>query len=394
MKNVVVLGATGSIGINALEVLNNLRSGYRVLGISANSNFQLLLTQARKYKPKYLALSDFEAHSRLKEKSGGKYKILPPSLEGLCVMASLKEADIVINAISGAVGFAPLISSIRTSKKIALSNKEPMVMAGPLIMKEAERWNARIIPVDSEPSAIFQCLECLKTQNYNSEISRIFLTASGGPFYRKKGTLRYVTPKMALKHPNWKMGPKITVDSATLMNKGLEAIEIMNFFNVPIKKINVVVHPQSIVHSAVELKDGSVLAQLSQPDMRLPIQYAITYPERFPSLVGRIDLFKLGKLNFIKPDFKKFPCLEIAMDCAKKGGAYPCILNAANEVAVNAFLKGRISFTAIAKVLQRVLSGYKSTYEQVSLSNVAEIDDWAREKAFQVVSCTKQGGGK
>lgn len=400
VKKIVILGSTGSIGVNALEVVDKLGPDYKLLAISAHSNIKSFLKQIHKFKPKYAAIFDFDAHNSLKKILPKNIKLLAPGIEGLCEMASLKEADIILNAVSGSVGFAPLIASIRASKHIALANKEPMVMAGENIMKEAFRWKANIIPVDSEPSAIFQCLQDFRGyapayggtgqgKKYDDVISRIFLTASGGAFYKYKHSLERVTPRMALKHPNWKMGAKITIDSSTLMNKGLEAIEIKNFFAIDIKKINIVVHPQSIVHSAVELKDKSVLAQMSSPDMKLPIQYAITYPERRACAVKPMDFLKLAKLDFVKPDFKKFPCLELAFDSARKGGSYPCALNAANEVAVESFLKGGIGFCDIPRIIAKVLSLHRPISSVIpSFSDISEIDEWARVKAQEVISAT------
>ncbi|MBI4655517.1 MAG: 1-deoxy-D-xylulose-5-phosphate reductoisomerase [Elusimicrobia bacterium] len=380
MKKIVILGSTGSIGRNGLKVIKHLGADYRVLGLAANSNVKLLLEQVYNFRPKFVSIFDYKYHKELKRSLPRSIKLLPPGIDGLVELSSMPEADIALNALSGAVGFAPLLASIRTSKQIALANKEPMVMAGRAVMKEAFRWRARIIPVDSEPSAVFQCLQTLGTAGYNDRVSEIFLTASGGPFYRR-ADLKNVTPLEALKHPNWKMGPKITIDSATLMNKGLEAIEIMNFFSLPVAKIRVLIHPQSVIHSAVKLNDGSVLAQMSLPDMKIPIQYALTYPDRVKSFAGPLDLARLGSLEFAEPDFKKFPCLPLAFYAAEKGGVYPCILNAANEVAVESFLGGRISFMRIPAITGRVMELYNGKNYEPALSEIAELDDWARNKA-------------
>ena len=312
-------------------------------------------------------------------------RLLAPGVEGLTELASLKEADVVLNSISGSVGFIPLAASIRASKHIALANKEPMVMAGETLMKEAARWSARIIPVDSEPSAIFQCLAGVENKNYDAAVSRIFLTASGGAFYRHKGSLSNVTPAAALKHPTWSMVPKITVDCATLMNKGLEVIEIMNFFSLPISKIQVVIHPQSVMHSAVEFRDGSVLAQLSNPDMKLPIQYALTWPRREKSLVKPINFFKLKSLDFFEPDFRRFPCLRLACEAGRLGGTYPAVLNAANEVAVERFLAGTALFTDIPVIVEKTLSLHHSRGRRPpTLAEVVEVDQWGRIKAAEM----------
>lgn len=385
MKNIVILGSTGSIGVNAVKAVRNLGKGWKVLGIAANSNLKVLGAQMRALKPGYVTAFDYEAWKELKATAPRGVKVLPPGVEGLVELASLEEADIVLSAVTGAVGLAPLLAAIRASKHVALANKEPMVMAGELLMKEAGRWQARIIPVDSEPSAIFQCLASVKPGHYDDAVSRVFLTASGGPFYKTKGSLAAVTPAQALKHPRWSMGPKITVDSATLMNKGLEAIEIKNLFSLKLSKIEVVIHPQSAVHSAVEFKDGSVLAQLSVPDMKLPIQYALTWPQRAPSLAGPLDLFKLARLDFAKPDFRRFPCLELAFQAARAGGICPAALNAANEVAVGAFIAGRLRFTDIPTVVEKTLAACRGdSRSSLTIAGAVEADGWARQKAASI----------
>lgn len=381
MKNVVILGSTGSIGVNALKSVRKLGKGWRALALSANSNVKALLAQARVARPAYLAVFDYEAWKELKAAAPRGVKILPPGVEGLAEMASLKEADIVLSSVTGAVGFTPLLAAIRASKHIALANKEPMVMAGALLMQEAERWQARIIPVDSEPSAIFQCLAGVKPGGYDKLLRRVFLTASGGPFYAHKGSLSGVTPAQALKHPRWSMGPKITVDSSTLMNKGLEAIEIQNLFSLPVSKIEVLIHPQSVVHSGVEFRDGSVLAQLGWPDMKLPIQYALTWPDRAPSLAEPLDFYKLARLDFARPDFRRFPCLALALEAARKGGVSPAVLSAANEVAVEKFIAGALRFTDIPAVIDKTLAACRGGSGRLTLAAAVEADSWAREKA-------------
>jgi 1-deoxy-D-xylulose-5-phosphate reductoisomerase len=391
MKNIVILGSTGSIGVNAVKAVKNLGKGWRVLGLAANSSLKALLAQVWEVRPAYAAVFDYAAWKELKACAPRGVKILPPGVEGLVELASLKEADIVLNSVTGAVGFAPLLASIRASKHIALANKEPMVMAGELLMREAERWQARIIPVDSEPSAIFQCLAGLKPGQYDAALSRVFLTASGGPFYARKGSLAGVTPEQALKHARWSMGPKITVDSSTLMNKGLEAIEIKNLFSLPVSKIEVLIHPQSVVHSGVEFRDGSVLAQLSNPDMKLPIQYALTWPDRAPSLAVPLDFFKLSRLDFGRPDFRRFPCLELAFYAAKKGGVYPAALNAANEVAVEKFISGKLRFTDIPNVVEKTLAACRGdSRERLTLAGAVEADGWARQKAAGIAGAIRK----
>jgi len=382
MKNVVILGSTGSIGVNALKAVEKLGKGWRALGLTANSNLKLLAAQIKAVKPAYAAVFDYAAWKEFRLCVPRGTRLLAPGVEGLAEMASLKEADIVLSAVTGSVGFAPLLAAIRASKHIALANKEPMVMAGELLMKEAGRWQARIIPVDSEPSAIFQCLAGIKPGQYDAAVSRVFLTASGGPFYAAKGSLAEVTPRQALRHPRWSMGPKITVDSSTLMNKGLEAIEIKNLFSLPVSKIEVLIHPQSVVHSGVEFTDGSVLAQMSVPDMKLPIQYALTWPDRAPSLAKPLDFFKVSRLDFFRPDFRRFPCLELAFEAARKGGIYPAALNAANEIAVECFMSGRLRFTGIPAVVEKVLAACRGdSGERLTLAGAVEADSWARQKA-------------
>jgi len=383
VKNVVILGSTGSIGVNALKSVRKLGKGWRALALSANSNVKALLAQAREARPAYLSVFDYEAWKELKTAAPRGVKVLPPGVEGLAEMAALKEADIVLSSVTGAVGFAPLLSAIRASKHIALANKEPMVMAGELLMREADRWQARIIPVDSEPSAIFQCLAGVKPGGYDAVLRRVFLTASGGPFYAHKGSLAAVTPAQALKHPRWSMGPKITVDSSTLMNKGLEAIEIRNLFSLPISKIEVLIHPQSVVHSGVEYKDGSVLAQLSWPDMKLPIQYALTWPDRAPSLAEPLDFYRLARLDFARPDFRRFPCLALALEAARKGGVYPAALSAANEIAVEKFIAGALRFTDIPAVIEKTLAACRGGAGRLTLGAAVEADGWARAKAAE-----------
>lgn len=385
MKNIVILGSTGSIGLNAVKAVRNLGKGWRVLGLAANSSLEALGAQVRALKPGYVTVFDYEAWKQFKASAPRGVKVLPPGVEGLVELASLADADIVLSAVTGAVGLAPLLAAIRGSKHVALANKEPMVMAGELLMKEAERWQARVIPVDSEPSAIFQCLASVKPGHYDDAVSRVFLTASGGPFYKTKGSLAAVTPAQALKHPRWSMGPKITVDSATLMNKGLEAIEIKNLFSLKLSKIEVVIHPQSAVHSGVEFRDGSVLAQLSVPDMKLPIQYALTWPQRAPSLAGPLDLYKLARLDFAKPDFRRFPCLELAFGAARAGGIRPAALNAANEVAVGEFIAGRLRFTDIPAVVEKTLAACRGdSRSALTLAGAVEADGWARQKAAAI----------
>lgn len=385
MKNIIVLGSTGSIGTSSLDVIKRLGPDYRVLAITANNNTDLFLKQLYEFTPKFAAVLNPQSYEKIKDQVPSETRLLPPEMESFTFLASLPSADLIISGLVGAVGFQPLVTAIKAGKTIALANKEPMVMAGKTLMEECDRWEASILPVDSEPSAIFQCLQgnC-DEYNYSKisdRISRVFLTASGGPFAKRKAALSTVTPGEALNHPRWKMGRKITVDSATLMNKGFEAIEIMNLFNLPEEKVQIVIHPQSIVHSAVEYADGAILAQMGEPDMRVPIQYAITYPDRKPSPVKKLNLFEAAQLDFMEPDFKRFPCLALALEAARSGGFYPAALSAADEVAVDAFLKEAIKFTDIPKLIYTVLKQVRFHKAKVTLAEAQEADAWAREKA-------------
>ncbi|WP_428897974.1 1-deoxy-D-xylulose-5-phosphate reductoisomerase [Parelusimicrobium proximum] len=390
MKNIVILGSTGSIGVSALDVIHNLGVKYKVLALSAHSNLDLFLKQVAQFKPRFAVIMDEAKYKMINKRMLPKTtKILPPDPESLLFLSSLPTADLIINALVGAVGLQPLMTAIKNGKSIALANKEPIVMAGETIMEECFRWKANLLPVDSEPSAIFQSLEHKTSaccyRNFNDSISKLLLTASGGPFLKHKGSLSKVTPEQALAHPRWKMGKKITIDSSTLMNKGFEAIEIMHLFAVPIEKVQIVVHPQSIIHSAVEYKDGSVIAQMSNPDMRLPIQYAVTYPEREKSPVPKMSLFDIARLDFTEPDFDRFPCLDLALWCAKEGGSYPAVLSAADEIAVAAFLKEEIKFTDIAKLIYTVIKEHTARPGKISILEAMAVDAWAREKALDSI---------
>lgn len=390
MKQIVILGSTGSIGTSALDVISHLGAGYRVLALSANNNTDLFLKQLHAFKPRFAAVLNPQSYEKIKDQVPPQTRLLPPEIDSLMFMASLPSADLVISGVVGAVGFQPLVSAIKAGKTVALANKEPMVMAGKTLMKECERWEAAILPVDSEPSAIFQCLGGMADehsyQSLEPEISRVFLTASGGPFAKRKAALSTVTPAEALNHPRWKMGKKITVDSATLMNKGFESIEIMNLFRLPEEKVQIVIHPQSIVHSAVEFNDGAILAQMGEPDMRVPIQYAITYPHRAPGPVKKLNLFEAAKLEFFAPDLDKFPCLFLALEAARKGGVYPAALSAADEIAVDAFLKEQLKFTDIAKLVYTVLKAAPQTQGDATLNQALETDAWAREAALAALA--------
>ena len=351
MKKVLILGSSGSIGVNALNVLRKLPEQFEVTALTVNSQINLLEKQIKEFQPKFAVVNDESAASDLRKRSIGNCKILSGE-EGLLHAAAEAEYDILVGAMVGFAGLAPTIEAAKRGKRIALANKETLVVAGQLITDLTKKHGAKIIPVDSEHSAIFQCLT---GENKNS-IKKIILTASGGPFLNKNmEDLKSVTVKEALNHPNWKMGNKITIDSASMMNKGLEVIEAHWLFGIEKENIEVIIHPQSIIHSMVEFVDGSIKAQLGLPDMKLPIQYALTYPERIQADFPPTSLTKIGTLTFFEPDFDKYECLRLAYRVLTEGGTAPCVLNAANEVAVEKFLKGKINFSAIPKYISMAL---------------------------------------
>lgn len=379
MKKVAVLGSTGSIGRQALEVAAALPQEIQITALAAGSNVELLAEQVRRFRPPLVAVAAKERWRELKELLAGEKVTILAGEEGVTAVAEA-EGDLVLAAIVGIAGLKPALAAIRRGKDVALANKEALVTAGHLVQAETRRRGVKIIPVDSEHSAVFQALQAGRP----AEIKRLLLTASGGPFRTwPKDALQHVTAKEALQHPNWRMGAKITVDSATLMNKGLEVIEARWLFDVELEKIEVLVHPESIVHSLVEFVDGAVVAQLGLPDMRLPIQYALTYPRRLPAPWPRLDL--IGRtLTFAAPDTERFPCLALARAAAEKGGTYPTVLNGANEVAVEEFLKGRLSFLGIPALVEKVLTGHTPVPEP-DLEAVLAADAWARAKARALI---------
>lgn len=371
-SNIVILGSTGSIGEQALQVIDKHPDKFRVVGLAARDEIDTIARQAEKYQPQAVALGDEKCYRGLKARLGNQCHI-NMGLEGMCTLAALEEADIVLVAVSGAVGILPTIAAINKSRRIALANKETLVAAGDLVMNLAREKGAVIIPVDSEHSAIFQCLHGEK-----HHLRNLWITASGGPFRDfNVEQLNDVTVEMALKHPNWKMGPKITIDSATLMNKGLEVIEAHHLFAVDYDHIKVLVHKESVIHSMVELVDGSFLGHLGAADMRIPIQYALSYPDRFDSPAPGLDFSEVGCIHFEKPDLSKFPLLQTAYQAGRLGGTLPAVMNAANEVAVNNFLNRRIKFLDIAGLVSAVLD----KHDLVSTPDLEEIfaaDRWAR----------------
>ncbi|UEL48345.1 1-deoxy-D-xylulose-5-phosphate reductoisomerase [Terrisporobacter hibernicus] len=376
MKRITILGSTGSIGTQTLDVVRKNKDKFEVVAISANSSVDLLLKQILEFNPKYVAVYNEESANKLKNMIPNNIDIeVLSSMEGLVKICQLKEVDIVLTAVVGMIGLVPTMAAIKAKKTIALANKETLVTAGEIVMEEAKKNNVDILPVDSEHSAIFQCLNGERKK----DVEKIILTASGGPFRGKsKEELINVTKNQALKHPNWDMGRKISIDSSTLMNKGLEVIEAKWLFDVDVEDIDIVVHPQSIIHSMVSFKDSSVMAQLGCPDMRLPIEYALTYPGRSETDFERLDLAKIATLTFEKPDMETFPCLQLAFKVLKLGGTYPTVLNAANEVLVNEFLDDKIGFYDIPYYIERSLEQHNNR-SNPTLEDILEVDKETRK---------------
>ncbi len=373
-KCVSVLGSTGSIGRQTLDVVSRL--GISVGALTAGHNVDLMAEQCRIFRPRLAVMETLEGAEALRRALGTQDIEIRCGAEGLLRAAELPEADTVVTAVVGMVGLKPTLAAIRRGKRIGLANKETLVCAGELVMDEAEKYGAEIVPVDSEHSAIFQCIMGLHDKK---EIRNLILTCSGGPFFGKsREELQNVTKADALKHPNWKMGPKITIDCATLMNKGLEFIEAMRLYRLPPEKVQVVIHRQSVIHSLVECVDGVVMAQLGTPDMRLPIQLALTYPERRPSPVEPLKLTECGPLTFAEPDLTAFPCLKIAMDCARRGGTACPVLNGANEAAVALYLRDEIGFYDIPRLVQGALDRVPFL-EKPGLEEILQADRLARE---------------
>lgn len=360
IENVTILGATGTIGVHTLDVIARHPDRFRVFALTAQSRADTLFKQCIEHNPAYAVLLDANAAEelRLKLQSAGRSTEVLSGAGALEEVASRHEVDVVMAAIVGAAGLKPAMAAAQAGKRILLANKETLVMSGSLFMQAVEEGNATLLPIDSEHNAIFQVMPSQKFENLlHGGIRRILLTASGGPFRTMpEADMQSVTPRQALNHPNWVMGPKITIDSSTLMNKGLEVIEAHWLFNAKPEQIEVVVHPQSVIHSMVEYIDGSVLAQLGNPDMRTPIAYALGYPDRLESGVSTLDLFKIGRFDFEAPDIVRFPCLRLAFDALRQGGTAPAVLNAANEIAVSAFLENRIGFMDIPRLIESVLN--------------------------------------
>ncbi len=369
VKKIAILGSTGSIGQQTLDVIRTFPHRFHIVGLAAGRNTALLARQINEFKPKFIYSENKESRF-----PGSGHERL--SLED---MACHPEVDLVVIAASGKAGLSPTLAAVRAGKTIALANKESLVTAGEIITTEAERHGAKIIPVDSEHSAIWQCL-----RGETQPPAQIILTASGGPFrHHSSAELAQVTPQQALKHPSWQMGKKVTIDSATLMNKGLEIIEAHWLFHQPFDNIRVVIHPQSIIHSMVEFADGLIKAQLSHPDMRFPIQYALSYPERLPNKkLPKLDWTKIKELTFESPDLTTFPCLKLAIEAGKKGGTYPAVLCAADEVAVELFLSQRIGFSDIPRLVEQSLAEHRAIAHP-TIEDIIAADEWAREKALE-----------
>ena len=374
MKKILILGSTGSIGVNALNVIRQYPEKFKIEALTVNSRIDLLKPQINEFKPSVVVVKKEEPARELSEKLSSRCEVLS-GIDGLCKAAAECEYDILIGAMVGFAGLAPTIEAIKRGKRIALANKETLVVGGELVTNLCKKYNAELIPVDSEHSAIYQCL----VGENNKEVEKLIITASGGPFLNKqKSELENVTVDEALNHPNWKMGNKITIDSASMMNKGLEVIEAHWLFGLPKNKIEVVIHPQSIVHSMVQFVDGSIKAQMGIPDMKLPIQYALTYPERFENKFERADLPKINNLSFFEPDFKKYECLRMAYETLDAGGTTPCIMNAANEVAVDKFLNRKIKFSQIPALIEKALNKIEN-HKEPDLNTIFECDKETRE---------------
>ena len=378
MKHLSILGSTGSIGTQTLDIVRQFPEEFKVVGLTTNKNSELLLKQIKEFKPKAVAIMDKSKTDDLLNFSSCQ---VYSGIEGLNKIAALNEANTVVNSLVGSVGIEPTYNAIKNKKNIALANKETLVAAGSVIMEEVKKNNVNLMPIDSEHSAIFQCLNGENVK----EVNKITITCSGGPFKsHTKEQLENVSVQDALKHPTWSMGNKITIDSATLMNKGLEVIEAHWLYNINYETIKIVIHPQSIVHSLVEFVDKSVIAQLGLPDMKIPIQYALTYPKRFQNLSMQLDLIKIKNLEFKEPDFEMFPCLRYAYEAGAIGGTLPAVMNAANEAAVYAFLDNKIRFLDIQELIRKMMDSH-SLIKNPSLNEILEIDKKVKEETKNII---------
>jgi 1-deoxy-D-xylulose-5-phosphate reductoisomerase len=381
MKRLAVLGSTGSIGVNTLDIAGRFKNEFKVVALAAGTNIQLLREQIERFKPKVVSVLNEALAEALKKKISPHETEVLHGVEGLIQISALSEVDLVVSALVGAAGLIPTISAIKARKPIALANKESLVMAGKIIVEEARRNGVTILPIDSEHSAIFQAM----TGRSKDEVKRIILTASGGPFlnlpYEK---MKEVTSEQALRHPTWDMGRKVSIDSASLMNKGLEVIEARWLFSIPMEQIVVQIHPQSVVHSMVEYIDGSIVAQMGITDMRIPISYALSYPKRLRLDLPSLDLFHVDGLTFLPPDMERFPCLRLAYRSMEVGETMPAVLNAANEVAVNSFLEAAIGFTDIPEVVKTVMEAHE-VKSLTTLEDALRADQWARERTKKLI---------
>ena len=380
MKHLSILGSTGSVGENALRIVRIHNERFSVKALAVKKNIEKLYEQAVEFRPKVVCVYDREAaHKALPRFKRIGIRVVSGD-EGLEEVATLSGVQEVICAMVGAVGLKPIFAAVHAKETVAIANKEPLVMAGKILLDAAKKAGVAVLPIDSEHSALWQCLE----HHDPASVKKLIITSSGGPFRGRKGSLAKITPAQALNHPKWKMGPKITIDSATMMNKGLEVIEAANLFQVPAGKIGVLVHPEAIVHALVEFVDGSHFAHLGVTDMRLPIQYAMSYPERLEDHLPRLDLTSLEALHFEKPDRKRFPCLELGYTASKLGGTMPAVLNAANEVAVEAFLAGKTGFLGIPKIIEKTMRTHHLVCQPV-LADIFAADAWARETAEEIL---------
>jgi 1-deoxy-D-xylulose-5-phosphate reductoisomerase len=383
MEKIAVLGSTGSIGTSGLDVISKFPRRFKVSCLSVNSNTELLLRQVEKFRPDAVCIADRKKAREFKE-GYGKIKVYEGE-DGLCGMLKDVKIDTALVGIAGSSALLPIIAALDRVKKIALANKEALVMAGNLIMNKAAKNKVTVVPVDSEHSAIFQCIG----RGNRKDLRRIFLTGSGGPLLKvKKSGFKDITVKKAISHPRWKMGKKISVDSATMMNKGLEVIEARWLFDMDIGNIEILIHPEAVVHSMIELRDGTILAQLGACDMRIPIQYGLTYPDRFDSGIKSPEFSKIKSLNFYRPDFKKFPCMGMAYEAGKRAGTCPSVLNASNEAAVREFIEGGIKFIDIPRVIEKVL-GLHRPVKNPGLEDILEADKWARIKTKEMIRCCR-----
>ena len=392
MKSIAILGSTGSIGVSTLKLVRSFPDRFRVRGLVAGRNIDRLAQQVLEFSPDWVSIREKEEVPRLRRLLRTNKTDIMWGEEGAKCIASAKSVDVVVAAIVGAAGLVPTLEAVRAGKDVALANKESLVMAGEIFVNEAKKGGGRLLPVDSEHSAIFQCLQ----GSQKKEVERIILTASGGPFlHTSLRTLSRVTVEQALKHPNWKMGPKITIDSATMMNKGLEVVEAHWMFDIHPSRVEVVIHPQSIVHSMVRYHDGTIMAQLGIPDMRIPIAYALSCPYRLRMNLRPLELTKKGELTFLPVEVKRYPALNLAYEALAVGKTMPVVLNAANEVAVGAFLQRRIGFRDIHQVIHRTMEAHSGSYPK-GLSGILGADRWARERAETIVTrgCRRKWNGK